>query len=160
MANGHGGARPGAGRPKNGHGGARSGAGRPLGRRNLRPSGTIIAAERAEQGLVPVRFEGGDSLAFLRATMDGTIWPTREQIYAAKSVLPIEHPPAVTCDGRNIDDIKAEAVREYVEQQKQMADEHREDLINQIGRMRKAIIKDRDTRLRGWIDGRAGERRF
>ena len=149
MANGH--ARPGAGRPTNGHGGARPGAGRPLGRRNLRPSGTIIAAERAEQGLVPVRFEGGDSLAFLRATMEGTIWPTREQIYAAKSVLPIEHSPAVTFDGRTIDEIKAESVHEYVERQKRMADEHREDLINEVGRMRKAMIEDCDTRLRGWM---------
>jgi len=151
MANGHDGARPGAGRPKNGHGGARSGAGRPLGRRNLRPSGTIIAAERAEQGLVPVQFEGGDSLAFLRATMDGTIWPTREQIYAAKSVLPIQYAPAVTFNGHSIDEIKAEAVREYVEQQKQVADEARVDLINQVGRMRRAMIEDCDTRLRGWM---------
>jgi hypothetical protein len=77
----------------NGHGGARRGAGRPMGRRNLRPHGTILAAERAEEGLIPVEFEG-DSLDFLRATMQGKIWPTREQIYAAKSVLPIEHPPA------------------------------------------------------------------
>ena len=138
MASGH--ARPGAGRPKNGHGGACPGAGRPLGRRNLRPSGTIIAAERAEQGLVPVRFESGDSLAFLRATMEGTIWPTREQIYAAKCVLPIEHPPAVTFDDRSIDD-----------QQKQLADEAREDLINELGRMRKAMIEDCEARLRGWV---------
>ena len=37
----------------NGHGGARRGAGRPMGRRNLRPHGTILAVERAEEGLIP-----------------------------------------------------------------------------------------------------------
>ena len=30
--------------------------------------------------------------------MEGKIWPTREQIYAAKSVLPIEYAPAVTVE--------------------------------------------------------------
>ena len=51
----------------NGHGGARRGAGRPMGRRNLRPHGTLLAVERAEEGLIPVKFEG-DSLDFLRDT--------------------------------------------------------------------------------------------
>jgi hypothetical protein len=66
-------------------------------------------------------------------------------------VLPIEHPPTVTFDRRSIDEIKAEAVREYVERQKQLADEARQDLINEVGRMRKAMIEDCDTRLRGWM---------
>src|SRR5215469_3986663 len=35
--------------------------------------------------------------------MQGKIWPTREQIYAAKSVLPIEHPAAVTGYGRDVE---------------------------------------------------------
>jgi hypothetical protein len=60
-------------------------------------------------------------------------------------------PPAVTCDGRNIDEIKAEAVHEYIERQKQVADESRQDLINEVGGMRKAMIEDCDTRLRGWM---------
>src|SRR6516165_8154387 len=77
-----------------GHGGRRRGSGRPLGAKNLR-NGTSAAL--IEANLIPVKFEG-DSLAFLKATMEGKIWPTREQIYAAKSVLPIEYAPAVTVE--------------------------------------------------------------
>ena len=73
---------------RNGHGGARRGAGRPMGRRNLRPIGALQSILREDEkhlGLIPVEFSG-DSLEFLRATMMGKIWPTREQIYAAKSI--------------------------------------------------------------------------
>src|SRR5215469_5838410 len=82
-----------------GHGGRRRGSGRPLGAKNLRDgtSAALIEAARIDENLIPVKFEG-DSLAFLKATMEGRIWPTREQIYAAKSVLPIEYSPAVTVD--------------------------------------------------------------
>jgi hypothetical protein len=73
------------------HGGQRRGAGRPIGSKTLRPSAALIEAARVDENLIPVKFEG-DSLEFLRATMTGKIWPMREQIYAAKSVLPIEHP--------------------------------------------------------------------
>jgi hypothetical protein len=82
-----------------GHGGRRRGSGRPLGAKNLRngTSAALIEAARIDENLIPVKFEG-DSLAFLKATMEGKIWPTREQIYAAKSVLPIEYAPAVTVE--------------------------------------------------------------
>jgi hypothetical protein len=57
--------------------------------------------------------------------MQGKIWPTREQIYAAKSVLPIEHPPAVTGDGRDIETIRKEIRQELV-------GGSRDDLIEQL----------------------------
>jgi hypothetical protein len=78
------------------HGGQRRGAGRPIGSKTLRPSAALIEAARVDENLIPVKFEG-DSLEFLRETMTGKIWPTREQIYAAKSVLPIEHPAGGYC---------------------------------------------------------------
>jgi hypothetical protein len=61
----------------------------------MRPgtSAALIEAARINENLIPVKFEG-DSLEFLRAAMSGKIWPTREQLFAARSVLPIEHPPA------------------------------------------------------------------
>ena len=81
-------------------GGARPGSGRPMGAKNFRykTSAELIEAARIDEQLIPVKFEG-DSLAFLKATMEGKIWPTREQMYAAKSVLPIEYSPAVTVKG-------------------------------------------------------------
>src|SRR5207237_8823688 len=95
---------------RNGHGGARRGAGRPMGRRNLRPIGalqSILTEDAKHLGLIPVEF-GGDRLEFLRATMMGKIWPTREQIYAAKSILAVEPLAAATITGRSIDDIREE----------------------------------------------------
>lgn len=134
----------------NGHGGARRGAGRPMGRRNLRPHGTILAAERAEEGLIPVEFEG-DSLDFLRATMQGKIWPTREQIYAAKSVLPIEHPPALTVDGRDIQTIREEIRQEFLGGSRDNAIEKIQDTIQ---RVRKATRENTtlDERVRRSIE--------
>src|SRR5437868_1029227 len=96
---------------RNGHGGARRGAGRLMGRRNLRPIGalqSILTEDEKHLGLIPVEFSG-DSLEFLRATMMGKIWPTREQIYAAKSILAVEHLAAATIAGRSIDDIREDA---------------------------------------------------
>ena len=123
---------------RNGHGGARRGAGRPMGRRNLRPIGalqSILTEDEKHLGLIPVEFSG-DSLEFLRATMMGKIWPTREQIYAAKSILPIEHPPAATIAGRSIDEIREEVRKEF------MGGGDREDyvekLLDQIRRIREA----------------------
>jgi hypothetical protein len=75
-----------------------------------------------------------DSLEFLRATMQGKIWPTREQIYAAKSVLPIEHPPAVTVDGRSVEEIGQAAIREY--QQGCEGDDVGEQLVQKLLRLR------------------------
>jgi hypothetical protein len=116
-----------------GHGGARKGAGRPLGGRSTRPSAKLIELARVDESLIPVKFEG-DSLEFLRATMTGKIWPTREQIYAAKSMLLIEHPPAVTVDGRNVEEIGQAAIREY--QEACEADDVGELLIRRIQRLR------------------------
>ena len=66
----------------------------------------------------------------------GEIWPTREQIYAAKSILTIEHPPAATIAGRSIDDIREEVREEF------MGGGDREDyvekLLDQIRRIREA----------------------
>jgi hypothetical protein len=121
-----------------------------MGRKNLRPYGAVIDAVRTEEGLMPVAFEG-DSLAFLKATMEGKIWPTREQIYAAKSVLPIEHPPAMTLGSRNVDEIKANAIAEYREVQAAEAEYASDELLSQLSRMRKGRIEDCDERLRGWI---------
>src|SRR5262249_7853545 len=101
---------------RNGHGGARRGAGRPMGRRKLRPIvalKSILREDEKHLGLIRVEFSG-NSLEFLRATMMGKIWPTREQIYAAKSILPIEHPPAVTIAGRSVDEIRKEVRKELM----------------------------------------------
>jgi hypothetical protein len=134
----------------NRHGGARRGAGRPMGRRNLRPHGTILAVERAAEGLIPVEFEG-DSLDFLRATMQGKIWPTREQIYAAKSILPTEHPPAVTVAGRDIGTIREEIRQEVLGGSRDAAIEKLQDKIQRI---RKAMRENTtlDERVRHSIE--------
>jgi hypothetical protein len=115
------------------HGGQRRGAGRPIGSKTLRPSAALIEAARVDENVIPVKFEG-DSLEFLRATMTGKIWPTREHIYAAKSVLPIEHSPAVTVDGRSVEEIGQAAVREYLEESE--ANDVGELLIQQLARLR------------------------
>jgi hypothetical protein len=138
----------------NGHGGARRGAGRPMGRRNLRPLGTLLAVERAEQGLIPVKFEG-DSLDFMRATMQGKIWPTREQIYAAKSVLPIEHPAAVTGDGRDGETGRKKIGQEFAEKSRgDLRAGWIEELKDEIRRIRKAGRKNTtlDERIRRSIE--------
>jgi hypothetical protein len=134
----------------NGHGGARRGAGRPMGRRNLRPHGALLAVERAEQGLIPVKFEG-DSLDFMRATMQGKIWPTREQIYAAKSVLPIEHPAAVTGYGRDGETGRKKIGQEFAEKSR---DDLRAGLIEEIRRICKADRENTtlDERIRRSIE--------
>jgi hypothetical protein len=121
-----------------------------MGRRNLRPHGTILAVERAEEGLIPVKFDG-DSLDFLRATMHGKIWPTREQIYAAKSVLPIEHPPAVTVDRRDIETIREEIRPELLGGSR---DDTIEKLLDEIRRIRKAKRENTtlDERVRRSIE--------
>ena len=123
---------------RNGHGGARRGAGRPMRRRNLRPIGalqSILTEDEKHLGLIPVEFSG-DSLEFLRATMMGKIWPTREQIYAAKSILAVEHLAAATIAGRSIDDIREEVRKEF------MGGGDREDyvekILDQIRRIREA----------------------
>jgi hypothetical protein len=122
----------------NGHGGSRRGTGRPLGAKNLRykTSAALIEAARIDENLIPVKFEG-DSLEFLRATMTGKIWPTREQIYAAKSVLPIEHPPAVTVDGRSVEEIGQAAIREYLAESE--SQDIGEKLIAAIQRLREEV---------------------
>ena len=134
----------------NGHGWARRGAGRPMGRRNLRPHCTLVAVERAEESLIPVEFEG-DSLDFLRATMQGKIWPTREQIYAAKSVLPIEHPSAVTGYGRDIETRRKEIGPEIAGGSR---DDWIEELEDQLRRIRKANRENTtlDERIRRSIE--------
>jgi len=134
----------------NGHGGKRRNSGRPLGARNLRPYGAIVEAEHAYAGLVPTQFEG-DSLEFLRATMQGKIWPTREQIYAAKSVLPIEHPPAVAIDGRSVEEVREQVRKELQENQEHDRGESIDKLMDDIGRLRRATIRRHDEQLRGWI---------
>jgi hypothetical protein len=59
-----------------GHGGSRPGSGRPFGARSIRVQGVVKEAKLHNEGLVPVPFTG-DSLQFLRSTMEGKIWPTR-----------------------------------------------------------------------------------
>jgi hypothetical protein len=139
-----------------GHGGARRGAGRPLGRKNIRPgtSAALIEVARINENLIPVKFEG-DSLEFLRAAMSGKIWPTREQLFAARSVLPIEHPPATTVDGRSVNQIREEMRREIFEEQRRDGESAREQLEHEIQRHRDVIIEYRDAQLKAWID--AGE---
>jgi hypothetical protein len=139
-----------------GHGGARRGAGRPLGRKNLRPgtSAALIEAARINENLIPVKFEG-DSLEFLRAAMSGKIWPTREQLFAARSVLPIEHPPATSVDGRSVDEIREEVRREIFEEQRRDGEAAGKQLEHEIRRRREVIVEHRDAQLRAWID--AGE---
>jgi hypothetical protein len=121
-----------------------------MGSKDMRPHNSILEAERAHEGLIPVKFEG-DSLEFLRATMMGKIWPTREQIYAAKSVLPVEYPPAATVDGRSVEEVRAE----IVEEQGRENAGWREELTDEIRRHRAAIIEYRDEQLRAWME--AGE---
>lgn len=125
-------------------GGPRPGSGRPMGAKNFRykTSAELIEAARIDENIIPVRFEG-DSLEFLRATMSGKIWPTREQIYAAKSLLPIEHPPAITLDGHNVDEIKQAAVAEYKAEHERLAEEAGEKLLDELRRIRMARREDK-----------------
>src|SRR5438874_10451838 len=58
--------------------------------------------------------------------MMGKIWPTREQIYAAKSILAVEHLAAATIAGRSIDDIREEVRKEF------MSGGDREDYVEKI----------------------------
>ena len=90
-----------------GRGGRRPGAGRPPGAKTIRPSDVLIEQALVRDGALPVQFEG-DSLEFLRAAMAGKFWPSREQLYAARAILPIEHP------GKEIEQIKQEAIAEYI----------------------------------------------
>jgi hypothetical protein len=84
-----------------GWGGKRRGSSRPMGSKNIRykTSAELIEAARIDERLIPVKFERTDSLEFLRATMKGEIWLTREQIYAARSVSLIEYSPTITLNG-------------------------------------------------------------
>jgi hypothetical protein len=116
----------------NGHGGKRRDSGRPLGARTIRPYGIVADVDEAHAGMLPTQFEGGDSLEFL--AMQGKIWPTGEQIYAAKSVLPIEHPPALTVDGRSVEEIKRAGIAEYLEQRE--ADDPTELIVQRLRRLR------------------------
>jgi hypothetical protein len=117
-------------------------------------SAALIEAARINENLIPVKFEG-DSLEFLRAAMSGKIWPTREQLFAARSVLPIEHPPAPTVDGRSVDEIREEVRREVFEKQHRDGEAARERLEDEIRRHREVIVEYRDAQLKAWID--AGE---
>jgi hypothetical protein len=118
------------------HGGYRPGAGRPLGSKSVRPSDKLIERVKIDQSLLPVNFEG-DSLEFLRAAMQGRIWPSREQLFAARSVLPIEHPPAVTVDGRSVEEIGQAAIREYLAESE--AQDIGERLVAAIVRLREEV---------------------
>jgi hypothetical protein len=62
----------------NGHGGARRGAGRPLGAKNIRykTSVALIEAARIDENLIPVKFEG-DSLEFLRDRRESKFTPQK-----------------------------------------------------------------------------------
>jgi hypothetical protein len=114
-----------------------------MGSKTIRPSADLIEAARVDEQLIPVKFEG-DSLEFLRATMTGKIWPTREQIYAAKSVLPIEHPPAVTVDRRSVEEIGQAAIREYLEACE--AEDIGERLVAQLRRFREETPRSERAR--------------
>jgi hypothetical protein len=142
-----------------GHGGSRRGAGRPLGRKNLRPgtSAALIEAARINENLIPVKFEG-DSLEFLRAAMSGKIWPTREQLFAARSVLPIEHPPATSVDGRSVDEIREEVRREIFEERRRDGEAARKQLEHEIRRRREVIVEHRDAKLKAWINAGGAHR--
>jgi hypothetical protein len=48
----------------------------------------------------------GDSLELLRAVYRGDYLATHDQIYAAGQCLRFEHPPAVTVDGRSVEEIR------------------------------------------------------
>src|SRR5215813_9432541 len=113
---------------RNGHGGARRGAGRPMGRRKFATDwGAPIDLDGGRKAFRSCSVEfSGDSLEFLRATMMGKILADREQIYAAKSILAVEHPPAATIAGRSIDDIREEVRKEF------MGGGNREDYIEKI----------------------------
>ena len=95
----------------------------------------IADANEALNGLVPVKFSG-DSRKFMNATKDGEIWPTREQLYAARALLPIEYPPAVTVDGRSVEQIEYEAIERY--KREMAAQDLGEALIAAISKLRDA----------------------
>jgi len=67
--------------------------------------------------------------------MQGKIWPTREQIYAAKSVLPIEHPAAVTGYGRDVETGRKNIGQEFAGESR---DDLTKKLLNRLQRLRKA----------------------
>lgn len=117
----------------NGHGGKRRGAGKPMGARNLRSYGKLTEINAELAGIVPVKFEG-DSLDFLRATMTGKIWPSREQIYAARAMLPIEHPAPPYANGMTVEEIERAAIERF--QQENAGEDVTEALIRQLDALR------------------------
>lgn len=96
-------------------GGRRPGAGRKPGSLNRRPQrGSKLERQMDEYkatvlGVVPFQ---GDSLALLQGVYRGIYTATHDQIYAASQVLRFEHPPAVTVDGRSVEQIKEEVRQE------------------------------------------------
>jgi hypothetical protein len=73
----------------------------------------------------------GDTRAFLTAVMRGEYLASPQQIYSARALLPVEYPPAVSLDGRSVEQIKAEAIRERAAE----AEPYRALLIAEIDRL-------------------------
>jgi hypothetical protein len=59
-----------------------------------------------------VQFKG-DSLELLRSVYRGDYLATHEQIVAAGQCLRFEHPPAVTVDGRSVEEIREQVRLEF-----------------------------------------------
>src|SRR5262249_21774728 len=131
-------------------GGKRPGAGRPKGSPNRMPlRGSKLEQQMDEYkstvlGAVPFK---GDSLELLRAIYRGEYVATHDQIYAAGQVLRFEHPPAVTVDGRSVEQIREEVRREFTE-----GEDYSEKIIAQLDRMREVHEREEQLKWRALID--------
>ena len=128
-----------------------------MGSKDIRPHNSILEVEQAHAGLIPVKFEG-DSLDFLRATMTGKIWPSREQIYAARAMLPIEHPAPPYANGMTIEEIEKAAIERF--QQENAGEDVTEALCRAIDNLRRHVPAADTVRsnLRDEFDQRGLER--
>jgi hypothetical protein len=87
----------------------------------------------------------GDSIELLRAVYRGDYLATHDQIYAAGQCLRFEHPPAVTVDGRSVEQIRDE-VRQELQGD---PEESRRELQAVLDALVVAAVKETRNRLGG-----------
>jgi hypothetical protein len=87
----------------------------------------------------------GDSIELLRAVYRGDYLATHDQIYAAGQCLRFEHPPAVTVDGRSVEQIRDE-VRQELQGD---PEENRRELQAVLDTFITAAIRETRARING-----------
>jgi hypothetical protein len=136
-------------------GGRRDGAGRKHGakdslpRRGSRLENAIELAKYEQNLIQPFK---GDSKDLLTAVYRGKYIASREQIFAASKVLLLEHPPAVTSDGRSVDEIRQQ-VRKELEGD---PEENRRKTHELVAYFVRASCIELASRLAGQAPGRSG----